>query len=91
MKPHQLPLALPADGARRIAEACAASPGGKDSAGRTYTNMEVVNAAYFNANGGRYNGFREALAYGQAHGLFAVHPSGARVYLPDSGYLAGSI
>lgn len=88
---QQLPLALPADGARRIADACRANPGGKDSNGRPYANIEVVNAAYHNANGGSYDGFREALDFGQAQGLFFVHPSGARIYLPDSGYLAGSI
>lgn len=91
MKPQQLPLALPADAARRIVEACQAKPAGKDSAGRVYANMEDVNAAYHNANGGSYEGFRAALAYGERHGLFHVHPSGARVYLAESGYVAGSI
>jgi hypothetical protein len=79
------PLALPSDGAREIVEICKANLMEPNTVNRdkytpgSYTDMEIANRAYYEANQGSYEGFQAALRHGTEQGMLKVHASGTRI------------
>jgi len=82
------PLASPEAGARKIVEICKANlvePNTVNPDRNTpgpYTDIEIINRGYYEANRGSYEGFREALKF--ESGLFLIHGSGTRIFLSEN-------
>jgi hypothetical protein len=81
------PLTFPEAGARKIVEICRANLRDPNTVNRDrhtpgpYTDMEVINRGYYEANQGSHEGFQAVLKHGAEVGLFTVHASGTRVFL----------